>query len=160
MPGDGFALGPVLLRPKSRGTLWLRSADPTAEPLIDPAYLTDPADLEPLVEGLKLAQEIIYSAPFDVYRGKSILPEQRLHSDEQIKHYIRAHGETLYHPVGTCAMGPNSDPMSVVDNELRVRGLNGLRVVDASVMPQVISGNTAAPTVMIAEKAAEAILKS
>lgn len=160
MPGDGFALGPVLLRPKSRGTLRLRSADPTAEPLIDPAYLTDPADLEPLVEGLKLAQEIIYSAPFDAYRGKSILPEQRLQSDEQIKRYIRAHGETLYHPVGSCAMGPSNDPMSVVDSDLRVRGVSGLRVVDASVMPQVISGNTAAPTVMIAEKAAEAILKS
>jgi len=100
--------------------------------LIDPAYLTDPADLEPLVEGLKLAQEIIYSAPFDTYRGKSILPEQRLQNDEQIKRYIRAHGETLYHPVGSCAMGPSNDPMSVVDSDLRVRGVNGLRVVDAS----------------------------
>jgi choline dehydrogenase len=158
MPGDGFALGPVLLRPASRGTLRLRSADPAAAPLIDPAYLTDPADIEPLVEGIKLAQEIIYSPPFNAFRGKPVLPEQRLNTDEQFRDYIQAHGETLYHPVGTCMMGPATDPLAVVDSELRVRGLAGLRVVDASVMPQVVSGNTAAPTVMIAEKAAASIL--
>jgi choline dehydrogenase len=159
MPGDGFALGPVLLRPNSRGTLRLRSSDPTAPPLIDPAYLTDPADIEPLVEGIKLAQEIIYSPSFEPYRGKGVLPEQWLKTDNQIRDYVRANGETLYHPVGTCLMGLGSDPLAVVDHELRVRGISGLRVVDASIMPQVVSGNTAAPTVMIAEKAAAAILK-
>ncbi|WP_254762218.1 GMC family oxidoreductase [Natrinema marinum] len=151
--GHGFSLGALRLRPDSRGRITLRSADPFDEPAIDPQYLTADEDLEVLLEGIKLVREILRAAPFDEYRGEEVLPGSDVQSDEGLIEYIRETAETLYHPVGTCKMG--DDDMAVVDDRLRVRGLSGLRVVDASVMPTITSGNTDAPTTMIAEKAAD-----
>ncbi|MDS0476719.1 choline dehydrogenase [Natrinema sp. 1APR25-10V2] len=151
--GHGFSLGALRLRPDSRGRITLRSADPFDEPVIDPQYLTADEDLEVLLEGIKLVREIMQAEPFDEYRGEEVLPGADVQSDEGLIEHIRETAETLYHPVGTCKMG--DDDMAVVDDRLRVRGLSGLRVVDASVMPTITSGNTDAPTTMIAEKAAD-----
>lgn len=156
MDGHGFALGPVLLNPQSRGRICLKSADPASHPAIHACYLSVEADSEPLVRGLKFAREIISQKAFDPYRGEEFRPGLAVQSDDEWRDYIRRHGETLYHPVGTCKMGV--DPMAVVDPTLKVRGVTGVRVVDASVMPTVTSGNTNAPVIMIAEKAADLIL--
>ncbi len=153
--GHWFSVGPALLRPRSRGTLTLRSADPLAQPVIRPNYLSDPADLPVLVEGVRLARAVVRSREFQPFRGEENYPGPSAKTDEDLADHVRAHGETLYHPVGTCKMG--TDPMAVVDPELRVRGVEGLRVVDASVMPSIVGGNTNAPTIMIAEKAADLI---
>ncbi|WP_226004514.1 GMC family oxidoreductase [Natrinema salinisoli] len=153
--GHGFALNALRLRPESRGRITLASADPFDDPATDPQYLTQGEDLEVLLEGVKLVREILQSEPFDEYRGEEILPGSGVQSDDELIEYIRENAETLYHPVGTCKMG--DDDMAVVDDRLRVRGLEGLRVVDASVMPTITSGNTDAPTTMIAEKAADFI---
>lgn len=155
LPGHGFAVGPLVLRPHSRGYIRLRSNDPLAHPIIQPCYLEQESDLQPLLDGLKLAREIIHTRAFDRYRGEEILPGTGAQTDDDLRDYVRHFAETLYHPVGTCKMG--SDALAVVDAELRVRGLEGLRVVDASVMPTIPSGNTNAPTIMIAEKAADLI---
>ncbi|MFC6766926.1 GMC family oxidoreductase [Natrinema soli] len=151
--GHGFSLGALRLRPDSRGRIALESADPFDEPAIDPQYLTEGDDLEVLLEGIKLVREVLQAEPFDEYRGAEVLPGSDVQSDEGLIEHIRETAETLYHPVGTCKMG--DDDMAVVDDRLRVRGLEGLRVVDASVMPTITSGNTDAPTTMIAEKAAD-----
>jgi choline dehydrogenase len=154
-PGDrglsrhGFSLGPALLNPKSRGRIGLRSADPAQPPAIEPAYLSDPADLPPLVEGVKLARRIVESKAFDPFRGEPYFKE------DDVEEYIRLHAETLYHPVGTCKMG--TDALSVVNARLEVHGIAGLRVADASIMPTIVSGNTNAATIMIGEKAARLI---
>ncbi len=153
--GHGFSLGALRLRPDSRGRITLRSADPFDEPAIDPQYLTADEDLEVLLESVKLVREIMQAEPFDEYRGEEVLPGADVQSDEGLIEHIRETAETLYHPVGTCKMG--DDDMAVVDDRLRVRGLSGLRVVDASVMPTITSGNTDAPTTMIAEKAADLV---
>ena len=108
--------------------------------------------MKPLVEGVKLARRIVAARAFDAFRGEEILPGPKAHTDDEIAIAIRKTAETLYHPVGTCKMG--SDEVAVVDARLRVRGVEGLRVVDASVMPTIVGGNTNAPTIMIAEKAA------
>ncbi len=150
-PGHGFSLGAVLLTPKSAGRVYLRSADPREAPAIDPSYLSNEEDLAPLGEGLKLIWKILESKAFDGYRGEAVFGK------EDAAPFIRAHAETLYHPVGTCKMG--QDASSVVDAKLRVHGVAGLRVVDASVMPKIVRGNTNAPTIMIAEKAARMILE-
>ncbi len=147
--GHGFSLGPALLTPKSRGRIMLRSADPLKAPAVDPGYLSDSSDLAPLIEGVKLAHRIANAKPFDPYRGQPVFP---LDDPEA---YIRAHAETLYHPVGTCKMG--SDASSVVNPKLQVYGVTGLRIVDASVMPVIVGGNTNAATMIIAEKAARLI---
>lgn len=147
--GHGFSLGPMLLTPKSRGRITLRSSDPFDPPAIDPCYLSDPADLPPLVEGVRLARKIADAKPFDPYRGKAVFDQ-----DDPEAH-IRGRAETLYHPVGTCKMG--TDPLSVVTPRLEVQGIAGLRVVDASVMPVIVGGNTQAAVMMIAEKAAQMI---
>jgi len=154
--GHGFWLGALCLRPESRGRVALRSADPLEEPIIDPQYLTEGDDLEILLDGLKLVREILAAEPFDDYRGQEVSPGADVQSDEQLIEHIRETAEMLYHPVGTCKMG--DDEMAVVDDRLSVHGLDGLRVVDASIMPTITSGNTDAPTTMIAEKAADDIL--
>jgi choline dehydrogenase len=150
-PGHGFSLGAVLLTPKSVGRIYLRSADSREAPAIDPAYLSNQEDLAPLEEGLKLIWKILESKPFDAYRGQPVFGK------EEGASFIPANAETLYHPVGTCKMG--QDATSVVDAKLRVFGVAGLRVADASVMPRIVRGNTNAPALMIAEKAARMILE-
>jgi len=156
--GHGFALGALVLRPKSRGWIKLRSADPMAAPIIQPNYLSDPEgyDLRLTLKGMRLAREILQAPPFDPYRGAEFLPGGHIQSDEELAAYLRERAETLYHPVGTAKMG--HDPLAVVDETLKVHGVQGLRVIDASVMPVISSGNTNAPTMMIAEKAADMIL--
>ncbi|TDC59649.1 choline dehydrogenase [Actinomadura sp. GC306] len=138
----------------SRGSLTLRSASPYAKPLIDPAYLSDEADLDILVAGVRQAREIAASGPLASLVGGEWAPGEQVESDEAVRDYVRRNVATLFHPVGTCAMG---DGESVCDPELRVRGVEGLRVVDASVMPTVPHGNTNAPTIAIAERAADLI---
>lgn len=148
----GVSCHVCLLRPRSRGTLTLASADPHAAPLIDPAFLSDPQDLEDLVQGYKLTRRLM-EAPSLASQMTRDLFTKGVETDDQIRAVLRARTDTVYHPVGTCRMG--SDEGAVVDPQLRVRGVQGLRVVDASVMPTVVSGNTNAPTVMLAEKAVD-----
>ena len=154
--GRMFTAAATLVDVASRGRLRLRSADPRWKPDIDPAYFADPADTEVMVAGLRKLVEIARQAPLARYLEGAYLPStvDRL-SDETWREHIESWTQTLYHPVGTCAMGTGEQ--SVVDPELRVHGIDGLRVVDASVMPRVVRGNTNAPTVMIAEKAADLI---
>lgn len=156
--GYGFGLHVCGLYPKSRGEIRLKSSHPDDAPLIDPQYLTDEADQNVMIDGVKQARKILASSAFEAYRGIEISPGPEVQSDEQILQFIRSKGETIYHPIGTCKMGPVDDPMTVVDPELNVKGIKGLRVVDASVMPTLVGGNTNAPTIMIAEKAADMIL--
>jgi choline dehydrogenase-like flavoprotein len=148
----GVSCHVCLLRPRSRGSVRLNSADPHAAPLIDPAFLSDPQDLEDLVQGFKLTRRVMHSPALASGLTRELFT-QGVESDEQIRSVLRARTDTVYHPVGTCRMG--SDVGAVVDPQLRVRGVHGLRVVDASVMPAVVSGNTNAPTIMIAEKAVD-----
>lgn len=150
----GVSCHVCLLRPHSRGTLTLRSADPLAAPLIDPAFLSDPRDLDDLVAGFKLTRRLM-QAPAMAAGVRREVFTAGIETDEQIRAVLRARTDTVYHPVGTCRMG--RDDGAVVDPHLRVRGVHGLRVVDASVMPAVVSGNTNAPTIMIAEKAVDLI---
>ncbi|MGE4069758.1 MAG: GMC family oxidoreductase [Lysobacterales bacterium] len=156
LPGDGFTMHACQLRPESRGHLELASADPFAPVRIHANYLSDPADLPVLLEGLRMTREIFAQSPLAPYAGDEILPGASATSEADLMAYIRRKAETIYHPVSTCRMG--ADQRSVVDPELKVRGCSGLRVVDASIMPRLISGNTNAPTVMIAEKASDLIL--
>jgi choline dehydrogenase len=153
--GHGFAIAIGLLRPESRGRITLDSADPFTAPVIDPNYLDEDVDLSRLTEGLRRAREIVQASPFDDYRGDELTPWSADPTEDEIAAYIRDTAGTFYHPVGTCKMG--DDEMAVVDDELRVRGTEGLRVVDASVMPEVVSGGPNAATIMIAEKAADYI---
>ncbi|MEM6316597.1 MAG: choline dehydrogenase [Bacteroidota bacterium] len=153
---DGMTILPSLLHPESRGYVGLRSANPQAAPVIQPNFLSKEADLKALIKGTKIALELIHQPAFDAYR-KEILAPLDSSSDEAIAEHIRKSVETIYHPVGTCKMG--TDEMAVVDAELRVHGIDGLRVVDASIMPKIVTGNTNAPVYMIAEKAATMILQ-
>ncbi len=153
--GHFFTIGCTYLRPFSRGRVGLHSDDPAAPPMIQPEYLTDQADIPPMVAGFKLCRRLIQASPFDPFRGAEIDPGAEIQSDEAIVDYLRTYSMTVDHPVGTCKMG--TDAMAVVDAELRVRGVDRLRVVDASIMPTVVSGNTNAPVIMIAEKAADLI---
>jgi choline dehydrogenase len=150
-----FTMGPCLVAPKSRGWLKLRSPDPTAKPAIQGNHLTEPEDVERIVHGIKLAREIAATEPLAAATGREIYPGPEVRSDEQIAADARRRVELLYHPAGTCRMGTGSD--AVVDPELRVRGVERLRVIDASVMPTITRGNTNAPTYMIAEKGADLI---
>jgi choline dehydrogenase-like flavoprotein len=153
--GHGYSCHVCLLRPKSRGRLSLASADPNAAPLIDPNFLSEEDDLKRLTRGFKLMRELLNQPALAGFGGKESAASADAKTEAQIEAFIRNHADTIYHPVGTCRMGPG--PMDVVDAELRVHGISGLRVVDASIMPRVVSGNTNAPTIMIAEKAAELI---
>jgi len=152
---DGFTILPTLLHPKSRGFVTLKSNDPMAAPVIQPNFLQEKEDLDILIKGLKLALRILDQAPFKKYT-KALTPELNVQSEEALIQHIKKSVETVYHPVGTCKMG--HDEMAVVDHELKVHGIENLRVVDASIMPKIVSGNTNAPTFMIAEKAADMIL--
>jgi choline dehydrogenase-like flavoprotein len=153
--GHGYAISPVSLYPKSRGTVTLQSPDPHAAPAIDPALLSVAEDIQPLIRAIKLARRILAAPNFAHYHGTEMAPGVAVQSDEAIAEFIRASSYTVHHQVGTCRMGEHAD--AVVDSQLRVRGLEGLRVVDASVMPRLIGGNTNAVVVMIAEKAADLI---
>ena len=152
--GHGFSCPVDLLRPKSRGTVGIASKDAREAPLIDPNFFDHPDDMKLLIEGVKIQMRILESKPFDAYRAKMLYSVSR-HDDAAIEADIRARADTQYHPVGSCKMG--SDPMAVVDAQLRVRGVQGLRVVDASIMPTVVGGNTNVPTIMIGEKASDMI---
>ncbi|HKS67719.1 MAG TPA: choline dehydrogenase [Candidatus Acidoferrales bacterium] len=150
-----FGFGPTLIRPESRGSVSLRSANPFDAPAIRPNYLSTEHDVRVMVEGVRRSREIANTKAFKPYRGAELHPGSKIATTEQVADFLRANMQTLYHPVGTCKMG--SDAMAVVDQRLRVRGIEGLRVADASVMPRIISGNTNAPAIMIAEKAADMI---
>ena len=157
VPGAyGYALSAFLLRPRSRGTVRLGGADARAEPLIDPRFLSAPEDLETLLRGVALARRILAAPAFDRHRGRELAPGAEVQDEDSLRDFIRRTSATAYHPAGTCRMG--SDERAVVDPQLRVRGIDGLRVVDASIMPTIIGGNTNAPVIMIAEKAADMIL--
>jgi choline dehydrogenase len=153
--GHGFSLGPALQQPQSIGSITLRSSDPFEAPVIQPNYLASESDLEALVEGVKVTREIARARSFDDFRGEEVWPGPDVKTDNEIADFIRNTTETIYHPVGTCKMG--SDQMAVVDARLRVRGIERLRVVDASIMPRIVTGHTNAPAIMIAEKAADMI---
>ena len=154
---DGFSLHLCQLRPESRGRIGLASPDPFADPLIYANYLATPEDRRVLRESVKIARDVVSQAALSPYRDVELAPGDAVRSDDAIDAWIRRTAETIYHPVGTCRMGPDGDALAVVDPELRVRGLDGLRVVDASVMPTLVSSNTNAPTIMIAERAADLI---
>lgn len=153
---EGFMSVLNVSRPLSTGTVKIRCSDPTAAPAIDPRYFSDPADLPVLREGIRMTRNIFAQAAYDDFRGTEYAPGAMATADADLDSYIRQHANSLYHPVGTCMMG--NGPMAVVDADLRVRGIDGLRVIDASIMPDITSGNTNFPTMMIAEKAADLIL--
>ncbi|MDP5117013.1 MAG: GMC family oxidoreductase N-terminal domain-containing protein [Burkholderiaceae bacterium] len=155
--GYGYSCHVCVLRPHSRGSVRLQSRDPFDAPLIDPAYLSDHRDTALMVEGVKKLRTIMQAPALQPYRGKEIYTAG-IETDAQWESYIRERADTIYHPVGTCKMGAAHDPMAVLDTQLRVKGVLGLRVIDASAMPTLISGNTNAPTIMMAEKAADFLL--
>jgi choline dehydrogenase len=157
-PEHGFTVGAMLFKPKSRGLLALRSANPLDAPVISTNHLSDPegSDLSTIIEGLKIARRIVASPSLAPFNGGEIMPGAGATSDNDLAMTVRAEGQTIYHPVGTCKMG--SDAMAVVDPGLRVHGMENLRVIDASVMPTITRGHTHAPTVMIAEKGADLLL--
>jgi choline dehydrogenase len=151
----GFSLNVWHLRPEARGQISLRSRDPFEPPLIDPKYLDSPVERLALVEAVRIIRDIVAQPPFDPYRGEEIAPGPAVRSSEDIEAFVHANATGLFHPVGSVRMG--ADPASVVDETLAVRGVSGLRVADASIMPRIVSGNTNAAVVMIGEKAADLI---
>ncbi len=155
IPEHGFMPYFNVARPESRGSIRIRSTDPRVHPDIQPNYFEQPDDLRVMRDGIKISRDIVAQAAFDPYRGTEYAPGADVRTDDEIDNYLRAKVESIYHPVGTCKMG--SDAMAVVDDRLRVHGVEGLRVVDASVMPTLVTGNTNAPTIMIAEKASDFI---
>jgi choline dehydrogenase len=156
-PFSGFTASVCQLRPESRGSLRIKSADPAAPPEIRINYLASDVDRATNVEGLKILRKILHAQALAPYVVEEVDPGDKITSDEALLAYCRARGTTIYHPTSTCRMG--NDPLAVVDQRLRVRGIDGLRVIDASVMPDLVSGNTNAPVIMIAEKASDLILQ-
>lgn len=152
----GYSLHVCNLRPKSRGKLSLASTNPHDAVRINAGYLSHPDDIEVMLKGIKLSRRILAQKSFDAFRGEEVYPGKAIQSDDELRAFIRRKAESIYHPIGTCKMG--TDNMAVVDSELKVHGLVGLRVVDASIMPTLVGGNTNAPTIMIAEKASVDIL--
>ena len=153
--GHGMSCHSCLLRPKSRGEVTLKSSDPFDDPSIDPKFLSHPDDMQDMIDGYKKMMEVLNTEPFTKYIKEHTQTPIDVNNDKEIEQVLRAEADTVYHPVGTCKMG--NDDMSVVDSNLKVRNVNGLRVVDASIMPTLIGGNTNAPTIMIGEKASDLI---
>ena len=155
--GHGYSCHVCLLRPRSRGTLRLASPDPQVMPLIDPAFLQDPDDVQRMVRGFKVMRQLLQQPALARHGGVESAASRDAQSDAQIEQFIRGHADTIYHPVGTCRMGPDAAAGAVVDARLRVHGVDRLRVVDASAMPSVVGGNTNAPVIMMGEKAVDMI---
>ncbi len=153
--GHGYSCHVCVLRPRSRGRVKLLSADPLAAPSLDPAFLTHPDDVELLVRGFSLMRQVMQQPALAQHGGVETARSAHARSPQQIEEFVRRTADTIYHPVGSCRMG--SGPLDVVDAQLRVHGVGRLRVVDASVMPHIVGGNTNAPTIMVAEKAADLI---
>jgi len=154
--GHGFTMTVVLLRPKSHGEIRIKDAEAATPPIIDPKFFSEPEDMDVLLRGFKIGRRIMEAPAFDAYRKIESRPGKDVQSDEDLMEYIRNFAATIFHPVGTCKMGQGDG--AVVDDQLRVHGIEGLRVVDASIMPVITGGNTNAPTIMIAEKASDMIL--
>ena len=155
--GHGFSCHSCLLRPKSRGTVTLKSSDPLDDPLIDPKFLSHPDDMKDMIEGYKKMMGILNMEPVNKYIKQHCQRPVDINDDADIEKAIRESADTVYHPVGTCKMG--NDEEAVVNHRLKVHKVEGLRVVDASIMPTLIGGNTNAPTIMIGEKASDMILE-
>jgi choline dehydrogenase len=153
--GPGFGTGACLIHPQSRGSVTLRSTDPNDSPCIRMNYLQSESDVQKLVAGIRIIRQLFHSSAFDEFRGEEVAPGTDVTSDEALQAYVRNVVDTVWHSVSTCKMG--TDPMAVVDAQLRVHGVQRLRVVDASIMPTITTGNTNAPTIMIREKAADLI---
>ena len=149
----GMTIACYQLRPESLGSIHIRSADPRAQPAIRFNFLADPIDQRAMIDGFRMMRRIVEAAPMDAYRGEEFSPGKALEGDAEILDWIRQNAQTAYHPIGTCRMGPG--PNAVVDDKLRVHGLQGLRVADASVFPTMPSGNTNAPSILVGEKAAD-----
>jgi len=155
---DGFSIGPTLVDVKSRGEIRLASSDPFDKPIIDPRYLSDPTDLWLLVEGCKLSRELAEQPSLKKFVTSELLPGTSVVTDDEWAAHVREKAESLYHPVGTCAMGPTAD--AVVDPQLRVNGVDGLRVADASVLPSIVNANTQAISMVVGKRAADFIAAS
>jgi choline dehydrogenase len=154
--GHGFSINVCVLKPKSRGSIHLNSSSPQDKPRITPNFLSHPDDVKTLIAGIRKVRELVKTRAFSPYVKDELAPGYEVLSDAQLEQWARANLGTVFHPVGTCKMG--HDDMAVVDDQLRVHGIEGLRVADASIMPTLIAGNTNAPAIMIGEKAADMIL--
>lgn len=155
--GHGYSCHVCLLRPKSRGTLCLASPDPQVKPLIDPAFLSDPDDVARLVRGVRQMRHLLEQPALKRHGGRETAASSQAQTDAQVEQFVRQHADTIYHPVGTCRMGPDPSAGAVVDARLRVHGVDSLRVIDASAFPSIVGGNTNAPVIMMAEKAVDLI---
>jgi choline dehydrogenase len=156
-PFSGFTASVCQLRPESRGSLRIKSADPSVAPEIRINYLATETDRRAFIDGIRVLRKILAAPALKAYADEEVYPGAKVVSDEDVLEFCRQTGSTVYHPTSTCRMG--NDPLAVVDQRLKVRGIEGLRVVDASIMPDLMSGNTNAPTIMIAEKASDMILE-
>ena len=154
-PYPGMAAAVFQLRPESIGSIHIRSTDPLEHPSIRFNFLSDPIDRQAMVDGVKILRKIVEANPMDRYRGEETSPGKAIDGDAAIETFIRENSETGFHPMGTCRMGPG--PEAVVDDHLRVHGMAGLRIADASIFPTMPSGNTNAPSIMVGEKAADLI---
>jgi choline dehydrogenase len=154
----GITMNINVLRSESIGSIHIKSANPAEQPAIRFNFLSAQSDRDGLLAAMRKARELMATPPISDWTGKEIAPGAHLQTDAELLEWVRNHAETTYHPVGTCKMGPASDPRAVVDDQLRVHGIEGLRVADASIMPMLTSGNTNAPSIMIGEKCAAMVL--